>query len=123
MKKEVNYVLNKLKKIPEVQAVILFGSYAKKEQKPYSDIDIAVVLNPINEEVEDEIFSLSSNSLDVVPFNKVPLYIQFEILKHGKILFMKNKRFFTDLVYKIISNYLEQTRMYKIIGEQIGAKI
>ncbi|MDI6708437.1 MAG: hypothetical protein QME47_05065 [Candidatus Thermoplasmatota archaeon] len=44
--------------------------------------------------VEADIASFSSNVFNVVNFHKLPLYIQFEVLKHGKTLFIRDEKFF-----------------------------
>ncbi|HEY9246950.1 MAG TPA: nucleotidyltransferase domain-containing protein [Candidatus Methanoperedens sp.] len=44
MENEINKIMEDLKKYPDVMAIILFGSYARKRMKPLSDIDIAVII-------------------------------------------------------------------------------
>jgi predicted nucleotidyltransferase len=39
----VDFLLEQLKVFPEVQQIILFGSRARGDNTPYSDIDIGVV--------------------------------------------------------------------------------
>ena len=75
-------------------AIILFGSYAKRQIKPLSDIDIAVIIKGADKKIETEVASYSSKDFDVVPFHRLPLYIQFEVLKHGKLLFLRDKSYF-----------------------------
>ncbi|MCX7995390.1 MAG: nucleotidyltransferase domain-containing protein [candidate division WOR-3 bacterium] len=38
-------ILHSIKEFPEVVAVYLFGSIAKEEAKPISDINLAIVVN------------------------------------------------------------------------------
>jgi predicted nucleotidyltransferase len=37
---------------PEIAEIWLFGSYSRKEERPDSDLDLAVILNPQLEEAE-----------------------------------------------------------------------
>ena len=54
-------IIDELKNIKEVGAIYLFGSYARGNIKPFSDIDICVVTERnISKEVEEEILSNSS---------------------------------------------------------------
>ena len=50
-----------IKKLTEVKTIILFGSYARNEQKPLSDIDICVITGKnISESKKSEISSHAS---------------------------------------------------------------
>ncbi|RLF64313.1 MAG: nucleotidyltransferase domain-containing protein [Thermoplasmata archaeon] len=118
MKKEnIDKVIEDLKRYPEVIAIILYGSYAKGKEKPLSDIDIAVILK--DKSLEAEISSFSSNILDVVPFHRLPLYIQFEVLKYGKILFSRDKKDFMDVKRKTLKDYLEMSYLYNRMSRRI----
>jgi hypothetical protein len=97
MEEEIDKIVKDLKRYPEVMAIILFGSHARGKAKPISDIDIAVITKDSNKSLETEksleaeISSFSSNILDVVPFFRLPLYIQFEVFKYGKTLFVRDE--------------------------------
>ena len=58
-------ILCELWKDPEVQAVYLYGSYARLEQKPYSDIDIAVItgFSKSSRKQKERIGSFSSKNM------------------------------------------------------------
>ena len=118
MKREiVDRVVEDLKKYPEVVAIVLYGSYAKGKEKPLSDIDIAVILKDQN--LEAEVSSFSSNVLDVVPFHRLPLYIKFEVLKHGKVLFLRDREDFTNVKRRILRDYLEMSYLYKRMQRRV----
>jgi hypothetical protein len=75
---------------PRVFALIVFGSYARREL--YRDIDICLVLFP-----EEDSFQVlldyateSSENFDVKVFSTLPLYIRSRVLKEGKILVNKD---------------------------------
>ena len=116
-RKIVDRVVEDLKKYPEVVAIVLYGSYAKGKEKPLSDIDIAVILKDQN--LEAEVSSFSSNILDVVPFHRLPLYIQFEVLKYGKVLFSRDREYFMDVKKKTLRDYLEMSYLYKRMSRRI----
>lgn len=40
---DLNYIVDSIKKFPEIEKAIIFGSRAKGNYKPGSDIDIAIV--------------------------------------------------------------------------------
>lgn len=116
---EIKGVLETLKKYDSVMSVILFGSYAKNKAKPLSDIDIAVMLK--DESTEAEISSFSSNVMDVSPFHRLPLYIQFEVLKYGKVLFSRDENYFMDVKKKVLGRYLEMSSLYERMSRRMLA--
>ena len=117
MKREINKVVEDLKRYPEVVAVILYGSHAKGKEKPLSDVDIAVVLK--DKSLEAEVSSFSSNILDIVPFHRLPLYIQFEVLKYGKVLFSRGKNYLLDVKRRTLGDYLEMSYLYNRMNRRI----
>ena len=83
-----------------VDVVYLFGSYAENVQHSLSDLDIGIVLQ--NEEqlrqnsferynefydLFTEVFSQFDSELDIVFLNTAPLELQFDVVRHGKVLF------------------------------------
>jgi len=118
---EVTLVADNLKKNKEVEAIIWFGSSLNGNIKPISDIDIAVILKNPSKKMEAKIFSNYSDKLDLVNFSKLPLYIQFEVLKTGKIVYLKDKHYFSELARGIINQYLEMSYLYEIRARRILA--
>jgi len=119
MKSEISKTVNELKKFKKVVAIILFGSYAKKKAKPLSDVDIAVITKNPDKKIEAEVASFSSNIFDIVNFHKLPLYIQFEVLKYGKVLFVKDKKYFSTIKRKVLREYLEMSDFYERMSRRI----
>ncbi len=121
MDKEIKNLVSELKKYKKVMSIILFGSYAKNQVKPLSDIDIAIIIKDNDKETETEVATYSSNKLDVAPFHRLPLYIQFEVLKYGKVLFVKNEDYFMEIKRQVLREYLDNTYLYKKIGRGVLA--
>ncbi len=120
-KAEINKTVNELKKQPKVMAIILFGSYVKGEQKPISDIDIAVIAKEPDKAIEAEVSSFSSNIFDLVNFHRLPLYIQFEVLKYGKPLFVRDEEYFSQIKMAVLKEYLEMTYLYERMSRRVLA--
>ncbi|MGC8843978.1 MAG: type VII toxin-antitoxin system MntA family adenylyltransferase antitoxin [bacterium] len=119
MDKDLEKILAELRNHPKVLAVYLFGSQARGEAKPLSDIDIAVILKEIDPETEGEIGSLYSERIDLVLFHRLPLYIQFEVLKEGKELFVADEEYLEQVRFRVIKDYLEQEWLYRRLEEDI----
>ena len=102
----------------KVRLAYLFGSYGKGTEGPLSDIDIAVFLkNNLSKhdrqetqlELLGEISSIvNTDRLDLVVMNDCPVELNYEIIKHGKILNVKDEGERVDLESMILSRYLDR---------------
>ena len=119
MKEILEDLIKKIKEHPKVIAIILFGSYAKGQNKPISDIDIAVILKNPNFDDEAEIGSLYSDKIDLVLFHRLPLHIQYEVFKWGKELFVRDEDSLLEIKTRVLRDYLETRWLYKRIANGI----
>ncbi len=117
--KEFEKIMQQVKNHPKVNAVYLFGSYAKNEAKPISDIDIAVILKDPNKNDETDIGSLYSEKIGLILFHRLPVHIQYEVLKYGKELFNKDEEYLLELKLKVLREYLEYSRSYNFIKRSV----
>jgi len=70
-----------------VIAIFLYGSVARGEEKPMSDIDIAVITGQgISRAEKERILVHASQTLDITLFRDLPLPIRFRVLKEGILL-------------------------------------
>ncbi len=98
MFKKLEKIKEKARKDKDVLGIIVFGSYARKESKPFSDIDVCIVLQPkrfdnlfmTNKMLE--YLGLVPEKYDIQIFQQLPLFIRTRILKDGKILVNKKIR-------------------------------
>ena len=58
----------------------------------------------------------------MVPFHRLPLYIQFEVLKDGKILFLRDRNYFNRIKRRVIRNYLEMSEMYRRFERRVMSR-
>ncbi|MFN7182337.1 MAG: type VII toxin-antitoxin system MntA family adenylyltransferase antitoxin [Planctomycetota bacterium] len=104
-----------LKEDRDVIFAYLFGSYAQNKTFPLSDIDIALYLH---KDIEDfyskklillEVINkiLLTDEIDLVILNEAPLYLQFEIIKTGKLLFCHDHLKRIKFASKLIMLYLD----------------
>lgn len=105
------------KKQPEINALYLFGSYARDKLKPLSDIDIAVLLkrgvgNADYWDVKLKLLNkaiaiLGTDEIDFVVLNEAPYELRYNILKDGKILFCRNEKERREFQEKGVLDYLD----------------
>ena len=120
VKRIADSLVGDIKKWKELQAVYLFGSQAKGRPTPLSDIDIAVMVKPSKnlKEIEADIGSSSSPTVDVVPFHRLPLYIQFEVFKYGKAIYVRYKAALLDLKIRVLPEYLDNSYLYERLKQR-----
>lgn len=89
---------------PDVLAVLLFGSAARGEAGPRSDLDICLVLAPPRPARSEpralsrkRLEYLARFDLDLRIFQQLPLYVRSRILKEGELLFVRDE----DLLYRV----------------------
>ena len=104
--KEIKKSIEDISKIKEVQAIYLFGSRARNEEKENSDVDICIIGN-LNDKEKSKIFYQFSDNVDLSFFNELPLIIQIRIFKEGKPLFIKNEKEVELIMWKTLSKYRE----------------
>lgn len=85
----------------DILAVILFGSVARGEQTPTSDVDVCLVLQsgeygPLTLS-RKKLAYLKEGNLDIHIFQQLPVYIRTRVLKEGKVLFERD----TDALYAL----------------------
>jgi len=89
-----------LKHQPQIQAIYLFGSAAKNQLRPDSDIDIAVLLpyqiaknnenlfmTPLRHELENEV----QRDVDLINLRQVSTVFQYIIVNSGEIIHCADK--------------------------------
>lgn len=98
----------------EVEAIYLFGSHARGNAKPTSDIDICVLTGKnIPKRVKEEILSNSSRRMDISIFWDLPLTIRFRVLKEGKLLYKKDEIRLQRIKVDTLRSYLDIQPMIK----------
>lgn len=104
---QLNYITKGLKKLPFVSAIILFGSQINGNATKDSDIDIAIITKNLTEKQKSQILGFSNEKFDISIFNKLPILIQFRIIRDGKILYCKDKKLLHEITYNVIRKYLD----------------
>jgi uncharacterized protein len=117
IQERIPLMVSKLIETRCIEAVYLFGSAAKKNLKPLSDIDIAVLINDglKKEEIESlklaliELIAgaLSTEEFDLVILNDAPIRFSYTILKDGELVFVKDEKHLIDFREKVVRRYLD----------------
>jgi predicted nucleotidyltransferase len=114
---KISLLMAKLQDVDSIDAVYLFGSVAKKDLKPLSDIDIAVLLREgLGKDKMSELKlsftgliadALSTEEFDLVVLNDAPIRFSYSILKDGALVFVKDEKHLIDFRERAIKYYLD----------------
>ena len=105
-KEIVGSVTDSLKELSYVEAVYLFGSYAKNTSTPYSDIDIGVILHePASQWQYEKAGQFSSELIDVEIFNRMPVEIRNAIVSEGILLYCRNEEYLSEIIKETVREY------------------
>ncbi len=86
-----------------VLAVMLFGSEARGEAGPASDLDVCLILPPGRDgkaeqaAVREAYLHISGERLDLRVFQQLPLYVRRRVLKEGRVLACRDE----DALYEV----------------------
>jgi uncharacterized protein len=91
----LNRLVTRAARDPDVLAVIVFGSRARGDASPRSDLDVCLVLG--RERMSDgaldgkRLAYLAEADVDLVVFQRLPLVVRSRILKEGSVLFVRDE--------------------------------
>jgi uncharacterized protein len=76
-----------LERFPEVRLAAAFGSVARGDERPGSDVDVALLLSPDTRElrtrVEAALGRAAGREIDVIHLDAAPPLLRFEIARDG----------------------------------------
>lgn len=118
---EINKLVKDSSKIKSVNAIVLFGSQATGKNNKNSDIDLCF-FGKIKDEDKLNIQRMFPEKYDISFFNELPIWIKTRVFKEGKILFLKNKEEYMDVVFKTMHEWEDfkpiiQNRVYGRFGK------
>lgn len=101
----------------------LFGSFGTEYQNKFSDIDIAVYVNELKNKFEyrDLEFRIEAElsqilrdiKIDVRILNDAPIINVGKILTEGKLIFVRDQKFYDDYYELSLLKYLDYQIIYK----------
>ncbi|MEK6846274.1 MAG: nucleotidyltransferase domain-containing protein [Nanoarchaeota archaeon] len=105
----------------KVKCIILFGSRAKKEHLPFSDIDIAVFYSDIpSKRFKFQMLAQGNlpDKVDLKIFQDLPLTLKKEVIL-GKILYCGDFQVVFDEFLKVIRDYEDFNRFYEVFLNEV----
>lgn len=131
-KKFLEYIKNE----KNIKVAILFGSYANDTYDENSDVDIAVIYKENMDEYEHAGKSIDVSKVfgdtpvDYVDLEKTNIFLQFEIIDKGRIIYCENEEEFMKFSRQVQDKYIEMdyerkkyiSYVLREDGEEYGTK-
>ena len=123
---DVRRLIPKLEEVfrrhPEVVAVYLFGSYARREEGPLSDVDIAYLFSSnAKEDIELDLLlcaeiskTLRTDEADCYLLNKAPLKFQYEVITTGKLIYCRDEGLRKSYEERVKREYEAHKEQFKV---------
>lgn len=95
-----------------IQLVYVFGSYAKGNNNKNSDLDIAMLMEEVdfNDKLSligDLTDIFKRNDIDLVILNSANSVLKHQIIKYGKLIYMKSEDIKVKFEVKVLKEYMD----------------
>lgn len=116
---------------PDVIAAYLFGSLAQGHAHPGSDIDVAVLLTPMDPETAfyrrlrlmEQLRPYADREVDVIVLNLAPPLLQHQVLKYGRLLYERDKLTRVDFEVRAGKVYADLKPMQDLFAQVLSREI
>lgn len=108
----------------DLEFAIWFGSTARGEATPLSDIDVAVYFQKSTSkekrfqgclDIAGEIEARFLRTfVDVVDLNSAPVVLAYHVLREGRLLFCRNARLWNDFQVQTLKFYFDLQPMWRV---------
>lgn len=102
----------------DVAAVYLFGSAARCEAGPLSDIDVGILLREglspgldYRLRIIDGLTEILEGPVDVIFLNSASPLLRFQVVKNGKLVFSRSEVARVEFEARAIDEYLDMNRI------------
>lgn len=108
----------------EVDAIVLFGSYARNRERQDSDIDIAIKPSEKIEKtkllkLQTSIEEIIDTEIHLINLNEIEEDFRYDILITGKTLYARDEVQFIEYKLRAYSDYLELSEDRRIIVNKL----
>ena len=121
--KTCSKIIERARADKDVLAVMVYGSRARGEGTPASDIDICLVLHSADygrlELSQKKLEYLKSFDIDLQVYQQLPIYIKRRVLREGEILYCRNEDKLYEVAYRTAQEFEDFKHIYYNYLEEI----
>lgn len=117
----------------EVLFAYLFGSTARGDNRPASDVDIAVFIDPDRiganagsyrtALLTDLLSCLGRNDVDLVLLNQAPAVLSHRVLRDGRLILSRDEASRVGFAEKTMRNYCDTAYLRRLSAEYVSKSI
>jgi uncharacterized protein len=105
--------------LPDVQAIYVYGSAARGDSGPGSDVDVGVLLPPGQSmsghlDIAARLAAVLGHDVDLVDLRRAGDFLRMEVLREGRALYVRDQDQLLDWEARAISSYSDHR--YRIRG-------
>jgi predicted nucleotidyltransferase len=118
---------------PDLAAIYIFGSRAEGKARPWSDVDLAVVLREGLDAdarwgkrlalLADACQRLGTDAVDLIVIEDVPAPLGHRVLKHGRVLSDIEPRRRTAVAERVLRQYLDEAYLRGVLDAGLAARL
>ena len=118
--------VNMAKEDSRLLAAVLFGSRARGEATPTSDVDLCLVLYPTRASrdavgaVKMEYLEKTPTDFDIQVYQTLPLYVRRRVLAEGKVLFCRDEDALYELAYRTVRDFEDFRPRYQYYLDEVA---
>jgi predicted nucleotidyltransferase len=117
-------LLERARADPDVLAVIRFGSSARGDVRPDSDVDVCLVLVPSRYDpadlTEKRMAYSQAEGIDASVFQMLPLYIRRRVLREGQVEYTRDEDALYELAYRTAQAFEDFKHIYHDYLDQVA---
>lgn len=117
----------------EVLFAYVFGSTARGDDRPDSDVDVAVFIDPRMVDslpasyrsiiLAGLISCLGRNDIDLVLLNVAPTVLSHRVLRDGRLLLSRNEAQRVEFAERVMRNYFDTAYLRRLWQESIARSV
>jgi len=116
---------------PEIRLAVLFGSTARGESRPSSDVDIGLILEPysasVRFRVDAQLGHAAGREVDTVLLDTAPPLLRFEVARDGVLLFEREEGLWTAFKVKAMVDWWDWAptarKMWRIGAQRLREQV